>query len=125
MLLQHYQERWANDFKEIEKVIGEAFSKTDVSVVHVGSTSVPELAAKPIIDIDVVYGPGVEFNEVKDRLEKIGYRHNGNQGIKEREVFKRRKMTKSTKFWTPSVITFMCVPCTVKNLVSICCSGTS
>jgi GrpB-like predicted nucleotidyltransferase (UPF0157 family) len=94
MLLQHYQERWVDDFKEIKKVIREALLIVDVSIVHVGSTSVPKLAAKPIIDIDVVYGPGVEFNEVKDGLEKIGYYHNGNQGIKEREVFKRCKLTK-------------------------------
>jgi GrpB-like predicted nucleotidyltransferase (UPF0157 family) len=94
MLLQDYQERWVNDFKTIEQVIKEAFVKINVSIVHVGSTSVPKLAAKPIIDIDVVYGPGVDFEEVKEELERIGYYHNGNQGIKEREVFKRSKLTK-------------------------------
>ena len=94
MLLQYYQERWADYFKEIRKVIQEALLKTDVLIIHIGSTSVPGLAAKPVIDIDVVYGLNVEFEEVKNELEKIGYYHNGNQGIKEREVFKRCKLTK-------------------------------
>jgi GrpB-like predicted nucleotidyltransferase (UPF0157 family) len=94
MLLQDYQERWIEDFKKIKEVINEALFRVDVSIVHVGSTSVPKLAAKPIIDIDVVYGPSADFMEVKAGLEKIGYHHNGNQGIKEREVFKRCQSTK-------------------------------
>jgi GrpB-like predicted nucleotidyltransferase (UPF0157 family) len=125
MLLQYYQERWAEDFKKIKEIINEALFKVDVSIVHVGSTSVPKLAAKPIIDIDVVYGPGADFMEVKAGLEKIGYCHNGNQGIKERDVLKDANQPRSMKFWTPSVIIFMCVQLTVKNLVGIYCSGTS
>jgi GrpB-like predicted nucleotidyltransferase (UPF0157 family) len=89
MLLQNYQESWANDFKEIKKVLEEALFKRGVSIIHIGSTSIPGLAAKPVIDIDIVYGPGVDFNEVKDGLERVGYYHNGDQGIKGREVFKR------------------------------------
>jgi GrpB-like predicted nucleotidyltransferase (UPF0157 family) len=97
MLLEDYQERWVEDFKEIKEVIYEALLRVDVSIFHVGSTSVPKLAAKPIIDIDVVYGPSADFMEVKAGLEKIGYFHNGNQGIKQREVFKRCKSTKKHK----------------------------
>jgi len=97
MLIQEYQERWASDFREIKKVIQDALLTMDVSIVHIGSTSVPQLAAKPIIDIDVIYGPHVNFAEVKKELEKIGYYHNGNQGIQEREVFKRQKSIKKHK----------------------------
>ena len=93
MILQDYQERWVDDFKEIKNVIQEALFKREVFIVHIGSTSIPNLAAKPIIDIDVVYGPSVDFKGVKEGLEKIGYCHNGNQGIKDREVFKRCRLT--------------------------------
>lgn len=94
MLLQHYQKRWVDDFEKIKKVTEEALVNIDVSIVHIGSTSVPNLAAKPIIDIDVVYGAGPAFEEVKFGLERKGYYHNGNQGIEEREVFKRTDSAK-------------------------------
>jgi GrpB-like predicted nucleotidyltransferase (UPF0157 family) len=92
MLIQEYQEKWARDFKEIKEVINEALLNMDVSIEHVGSTSVPMLAAKPIIDIDVIYGSNVDLEQIKKRLEEIGYFYNGNQRIQEREVFKRHQL---------------------------------
>ncbi len=92
MLIQKYKESWVNDFNEIENVINEALINLQVSIEHIGSTSIPGLAAKPIIDVDIVFDKSVEFVEIKSRLEKLGYYHNGNQGIPNREVFKRVKL---------------------------------
>jgi GrpB-like predicted nucleotidyltransferase (UPF0157 family) len=89
MLIQAYKESWMEDFNTIRKALHEALIYIRVSIEHVGSTSVPQLAAKPIIDIDIVYGKDVAFEDIKTGLEKIGYYHNGNQGIPNREVFKR------------------------------------
>lgn len=90
MLIQEYQEKWVEDFKAIESVITDALIGLNISIEHVGSTAVPKLAAKPIIDIDIVYGNTVPFETIKKGLERIGYFHNGNQGIINREVFKRK-----------------------------------
>jgi GrpB-like predicted nucleotidyltransferase (UPF0157 family) len=92
MLIQPYQEKWIEDFKAIKEVLNNALMPLNVTIEHVGSTAVPELAAKPIIDIDIVFGDDVDFNDIKKSLEKIGYFHNGNQGILNREVFKRREL---------------------------------
>lgn len=89
MLIQEYRESWIEDFKAIKSVINDALMNLNISIEHIGSTSVPKLAAKPIIDIDIVYGNDILFETVKKGLEKIGYYHNGNQGIINREVFKR------------------------------------
>jgi len=89
MLIQEYQEKWLEDFKAIESVITDALIGLNIFIEHVGSTAVPKLAAKPIIDVDIVYGKDVPFEILKKKLEKIGYYHNGNQGIVNREVFKR------------------------------------
>ncbi len=59
------------------------------TIEHVGSTSVPNLDAKPIIDIDIVFTESKTLPMIKAALEAIGYYHNGNQGIEDREVFKR------------------------------------
>jgi GrpB-like predicted nucleotidyltransferase (UPF0157 family) len=91
MLIQKYKESWVDDFNEIKNILSEALINIKISIEHVGSTSIPNLAAKPIIDIDIVYDAPVVFEDIKNRLEKIGYFHNGNQGIPHREVFKRVK----------------------------------
>lgn len=91
MLIQAYQISWVEDFSKIKTVIEKVLQPLAVSIEHVGSTAVPDLAAKPIIDIDIVYDENTAFEDIKTRLEKIGYFHNGNQGIPNREVFKRGK----------------------------------
>ena len=60
-----------------------------LAIEHVGSTAIPELAAKPIIDVDIIYNETSDFHLIKKALETIGYYHNGNQGIPGRDVFKR------------------------------------
>ena len=92
MLIQAHQASWVEDFSKIKRVIEEVLQPLNVSIEHVGSTAVPNLAAKPIIDIDIVYGENTKFEDIKTGLEKLGYFHNGNQGIPNREVFKRDKM---------------------------------
>lgn len=45
------------------------------------------MTAKPIIDLILVIKPQ-RFEEIKGLLAERGYYHNGDQGIKDREVFK-------------------------------------
>lgn len=89
MLIQEYNESWAKDFGTIKHIIQEVLIDLDISIEHIGSTSIPRLAAKPIIDIDIVYNKPTDFDAIKVKLEEIGFYHNGNQGIEGREVFKR------------------------------------
>jgi GrpB-like predicted nucleotidyltransferase (UPF0157 family) len=89
MLIQEYNPNWIKDFNDIKNVITEALINLNVQIEHVGSTSIPNLAAKPIIDIDIAFYAPTEFDVIKSGLEKIGYYHNGNQGIPNRDVFKR------------------------------------
>ena len=88
MLIHAYNEKWIADFIELRKYIAKALAGLDIFIEHIGSTAIPGLAAKPIIDIDVVFTNNTSFDEIKRRLESIGYYHNGNQGIPGREVFR-------------------------------------
>jgi GrpB-like predicted nucleotidyltransferase (UPF0157 family) len=45
--------------------------------------------AKPILDIDIVMPGYEEFPRIVQELGKLGYTHEGDQGIKEREAFKQ------------------------------------
>ena len=89
MLIETYTSNWINGFTDIKREIESALNGLDYSIEHVGSTSVPNLDSKPIIDIDIIYSKQVEFEKIRSGLEKTGYYHNGNQGIKDRDVFKR------------------------------------
>ena len=83
-----YDTAWASDFEKIKKEIENALDDLIIRTEHVGSTSVVGMWAKPCIDIDVVIKDYSVFDNVVLRLEKIGYIHEGDLGIKDREAFK-------------------------------------
>ena len=89
MLIQPYTPQWFEDFTKLKAVLDKALNGLDYRIEHVGSTAVPGLAAKAIIDIDIVYQQHDQFDKIKEALLGIGYYHNGDQGIPTREVFKR------------------------------------
>ncbi len=90
MLIETYTSNWIKNFADIKFEIDNALTGLTYSIEHIGSTSVPNLDAKPIIDIDIIYTAQSDFEKIKLGLEAIGYYHNGNQGIEDREVFKRK-----------------------------------
>ncbi len=89
MLIEKYNSNWIKDFADLKSEIANGLNGLVYTIEHVGSTSVPDLDSKPIIDIDIIYKKQIDFEKIKLGLEKIGYDHNGDQGIKGREVFKR------------------------------------
>ena len=83
-----YDKEWKTAFEKIKKEIEDAIGDLIIKIEHVGSTSVEGMSAKPCIDLDVVIKDYSVFDEVVRRLEKTGYIHEGNLGIKDREAFK-------------------------------------
>ena len=83
-----YDKEWKTAFEKIKNEIEDAIGDLIINIEHVGSTSVEGLSAKPCIDLDVVIKDYSVFDEVVRRLEKTGYIHEGNLGIKDREAFK-------------------------------------
>jgi len=89
MLIKKYTSDWVQHFAELKREIDIGLNGLEYQIEHVGSTSIPKLDSKPIIDIDIVYKTTTEFEKIKSKLIETGYYHNGNQGIENREVFKR------------------------------------
>ena len=83
-----YDKAWKSAFEEIKKEIEGVIGDLIIGIEHVGSTSVEGLSANPIIDIDVVIKDYSVFATVVQKLETIGYIHEGDLGIKDREAFK-------------------------------------
>jgi len=90
LLIQEHDPKWKQDFKQIKNIIQNVLEGIQIQIEHVGSTSIPDLSAKPIIDIDIIYLDLNAFSKIKAQLSKIGYYHNGDQGVSQREVFIRK-----------------------------------
>jgi GrpB-like predicted nucleotidyltransferase (UPF0157 family) len=82
-----YDPVWSTQFETLRSTILSAVGDIVVAVEHVGSTSVPGVAAKPIIDIDVVVASQADVSVAIERLAVIGYEHHGNLGVEGREAF--------------------------------------
>ena len=83
-----YDGAWKKAFEAIKQELEQALGDLILGVEHVGSTSVEGLSAKPCIDIDVIMPDYSVFDTVVERLAAIGYIHEGNLGIPDREAFK-------------------------------------
>ncbi|KSU89348.1 GrpB family protein [Priestia flexa] len=84
-----YKTEWQNQY-EIEKRLLEAiFGAEILSIHHIGSTSVPGLAAKPIIDILVEVKQISLIHTYNNEMVKMGYECKGENGIEGRRYFQK------------------------------------
>ena len=88
MVVVEYDKEWPQDFLKIKTELQKAITVMS-NIQHVGSTSIPGMKAKPIIDIDVGLENWGNFENVKSKLATIGYEYEGDRGIKGREAFCR------------------------------------
>ncbi len=78
---------WAARFEALRARLAPALAGVASSIEHVGSTSVPGLPAKPIVDLDVVVPDAAAVPMAVARLAALGYVHRGDLGIPGREAF--------------------------------------
>lgn len=84
-----YDPAWPLAFAELAEVYRTHLGDLLIRAEHVGSTSVPGLAAKPIIDIDLVIDARAHLSRVIEALAELGYEHLGERGIPGRHAFSR------------------------------------
>lgn len=85
-LVQPYNPEWPSWFERMKAFLEPALTGVPHRIEHVGSTAVPGMTAKPIIDILLMVDRPV-FPQAKDRLATLGYIHQGDLGITDREAF--------------------------------------
>ena len=83
-----YNPEWPTIFEQLHARVWPVVQDIAVAIEHVGSTSVPGLAAKPIIDMSVIVTSEREIPLAIERLSTLGYIHQGDLGIEGREAFK-------------------------------------
>ena len=68
-----YDTDWPKKFETHARIIADALGGSALRIEHIGSTSVPGLAAKPIIDILVVVPDSADESAYLPQLEAAGY----------------------------------------------------
>ncbi len=82
-----YDKNWPELFQKESDLIIEIFKDEIVKIYHIGSTSVPGLKAKPIIDMMPVVKDIENIDKYNEKMKNLGYEARGEYGIKGRRFF--------------------------------------
>lgn len=84
-----YNPNWVKEFERESKLLLHELGQIVNGIHHIGSTAVPDLMAKPIIDMILEVKDLEQLDEQSYRLEKWGYEALGELGIKGRRYFRK------------------------------------
>jgi GrpB-like predicted nucleotidyltransferase (UPF0157 family) len=84
---------WADLFEAEKARLSGIFDGQAVGIEHVGSTSVPELCAKPIVDMLVGLRELEVSNEQVAAMQELGYEYLGEYGLPGRLFFRKDPRT--------------------------------
>ncbi|NET37098.1 MAG: GrpB family protein [Cyanothece sp. SIO1E1] len=81
--------QWQNAFKVESKLIAKALGQNIAAIHHIGSTAIPNIYAKPIIDLLVEVQAIARLDEHTSVMELLGYEVMGAYGIPGRRYFRK------------------------------------
>ncbi len=87
--IRPHQPIWLSNFDRLKEVLQHVLSIDSSNIVHVGSTSIPHLWAKPILDIDIIIEERSSLPMMIRKLQEVGYEFRGDQGVPGRFAFKQ------------------------------------
>jgi GrpB-like predicted nucleotidyltransferase (UPF0157 family) len=68
-----YDARWPERFAQLAKDLRSALGEVALRIDHIGSTSIPSLVAKPVIDIQISVANFEPLDAFRIPLERLGY----------------------------------------------------
>jgi len=89
MKLVPYDPNWVNQYQMIEKELKKAFQSIRVDIFHIGSTSIKNMPAKPILDVLVVFDSFKDCEKSLESLKSLGYVDKKENGIRGRRYFQK------------------------------------
>ncbi len=88
---EKYNPQWVEKYETEALLLKDIFSGAIIKIEHIGSTSIPKLSAKPIIDIAVLIKNYETAEQFTEPLKKIGYMFDSSST--ERHFFKKGNPT--------------------------------
>ncbi|EGO8274891.1 GrpB family protein [Enterococcus faecalis] len=89
VIVTEYQPAWVEQFEEEAQVLKQILKENCLKVEHIGSTSVSNLAAKPIIDFLVIVEEIEKVDLLQGEFERIGYEYMGEFGLSGRRYLRK------------------------------------
>ena len=84
-----YDRAWPRRFEQERALLAPVLVPIAVEIFHIGSTAVPGLAAKPIIDLMAVVTEVALVDARAAALERLGYEYLGGVGLKGRRYLRK------------------------------------
>jgi GrpB-like predicted nucleotidyltransferase (UPF0157 family) len=84
-----YRASWPAEFEASARQVADAFGETLVEIHHIGSTAIPGIHAKPVIDMLAVVDDVRRLDEANPWMIALGYEAMGEFGIPGRRYFRR------------------------------------
>lgn len=89
ILVVPYDARWPEAFSRSSREVVSAMGGNLMAIHHIGSTSIPAMHAKPVIDMLAVVSDIAAADGCALRMESLGYEAMGEFGIPGRRYFRR------------------------------------
>lgn len=96
--LVEYNPKWQSNFGKEAKKLRKVLGRDCIDVQHVGSTAIPGILAKPIIDIALIVPSLKKVRRYQEKLKDIGYELKKNDTRKERLFFTKGPESKRTHY---------------------------
>ena len=87
--LEPHDPRWAEEFTSESSLVASAIGNPVVAIHHIGSTAIPGIRAKPVIDMLAIVSDVSLLDERSPQLEALGYEVMGEFGISGRRYFRK------------------------------------
>ena len=81
--------RWRDAFEAEAKQVAAALGDNVVAIHHIGSTAIPDIYAKPVVDLLVEVRDVTEVDGRSSSMESLGYEVMGEYGIPGRRYFRK------------------------------------
>lgn len=89
VVVENYCEQWPEMFNQESRLLSSIFGEELLAIHHIGSTSVPGLKAKPIIDIMPVVKNIRSVDRYNEQMAGLGYEVLGENGLPGRRYFRK------------------------------------
>lgn len=84
-----HQKEWKTLYEQEEKLLRFAIGEIVIAIEHIGSTAIPSIVAKPIIDVIIGVKDLADVEKYLLSLAAIGYEDRGESGIPGRRYFRK------------------------------------
>lgn len=96
IIIVPYDDQWPIIYQELEKRLKNALGEIATRIDHIGSTSIPNLVAKPIIDVQISVASFEPLDAFKLPLEKLDFVYRANNPDLTKRYFREKPGTRRT-----------------------------